>query len=106
MKDEAATVKDWILRYAEQSSEEEEEEEQKEDEGKGGGNKIANSIESEGKFDPVSPGVPRHYGQCYESCEDVRFFVSAVCVCRAVTPFPLFCPRAERPVPGVDRPAV
>ena len=42
-------MKDWILRYAEQSSEEEDEEEEK-----GGGDKIANSIEQEGKFDPVS----------------------------------------------------
>ncbi|KAG7271536.1 hypothetical protein CRUP_003999, partial [Coryphaenoides rupestris] len=50
-KDEAATMKDWILRYAEQSSDEEEEEKQ-EEEGKAGGNKIDNIIESEGKFDP------------------------------------------------------
>ncbi|CAL8278960.1 unnamed protein product [Merluccius merluccius] len=47
VKDEEASMKDWILRYAEQSSEEEDEEEEK-----GGGDKIANSIEQEGKFDP------------------------------------------------------
>ncbi|CAL8322444.1 unnamed protein product [Lota lota] len=47
VKDEAASMKDWILRYAEQSSEDEEEEEEK-----GGGNNLANSIEQEGKFDP------------------------------------------------------
>ena len=49
VKDEAA-VKDWILRYAEQSSEEEEMEEKE----KGGGNNLASSMEQEGKFDPVS----------------------------------------------------
>lgn len=43
-KDEAASMKDWILRYAEQSSEEEEEE---------GGKKTCNP-ELEEKFDPVS----------------------------------------------------
>uniref|UniRef100_A0AAX7SL58 ATP-dependent RNA helicase DHX29 n=1 Tax=Astatotilapia calliptera TaxID=8154 RepID=A0AAX7SL58_ASTCA len=42
-KDEAASMKDWILRYAEQSSEEEEEE---------GGKKTCNP-ELEEKFDPV-----------------------------------------------------
>ncbi|XP_030210763.1 ATP-dependent RNA helicase DHX29 isoform X3 [Gadus morhua] len=47
VKDEAA-VKDWILRYAEQSSEEEEMEEKE----KGGGNNLASSMEQEGKFDP------------------------------------------------------
>ena len=52
VKDEAA-VKDWILRYAEQSSEEEEEEEDKDKE-KGGGNNLASRMEQEGKFDPVS----------------------------------------------------
>lgn len=44
-KDEAASMKDWILRYAEQSSEEEEEEEE-------GGKKACNP-ELEEKFDPV-----------------------------------------------------
>ncbi|XP_039856737.1 ATP-dependent RNA helicase DHX29 [Simochromis diagramma] len=43
-KDEAASMKDWILRYAEQSSEEEEEEEE-------GGKKTCNP-ELEEKFDP------------------------------------------------------
>nr|XP_020476761.1 ATP-dependent RNA helicase DHX29 isoform X1 [Monopterus albus] len=45
-KDEAASVKDWILRYAEQSSEEEEEEEEE------GGKKNVHSPEVEEKFDP------------------------------------------------------
>ncbi|XP_033502691.2 ATP-dependent RNA helicase DHX29 [Epinephelus lanceolatus] len=44
-KDEAATMKDWILRYAEQSSDEEEEEEEE------GGKKIHNP-ELDEKFDP------------------------------------------------------
>lgn len=39
-------MKDWILRYAEQSSEEEEEDE--------GGKKTARNPELEEKFDPVS----------------------------------------------------
>lgn len=46
-KDDAATMKDWILRYAEQSSEEEEEVEDI------GGKKIRNP-ELDEKFDPVS----------------------------------------------------
>ncbi|KAJ3605919.1 hypothetical protein NHX12_027962 [Muraenolepis orangiensis] len=46
--EEEVTMKDWILRYAEQSSEEEEEAEEE----KGSGNKIADSMEQEGKFDP------------------------------------------------------
>ncbi|KAM3599823.1 uncharacterized protein V6R79_012165 [Siganus canaliculatus] len=45
-KDEAASMKDWILRYAEQSSEEEEEEEEEE-----GGKKTRNP-ELDEKFDP------------------------------------------------------
>lgn len=45
-KDEAASMKDWILRYAEQSSDEEEEEEE--------GEKPARNPELEEKFDPVS----------------------------------------------------
>ncbi|KAM4634341.1 ATP-dependent RNA helicase DHX29 isoform 1-T1 [Polymixia lowei] len=45
VKDEAASVKDWILRYAEQSSEEEEEEEER-------GNKTAHNPEQDVKFDP------------------------------------------------------
>lgn len=45
-KDEAASMKDWILRYAEQSSDEEEEEEE-------GGKKTAHNPELEEKFDPV-----------------------------------------------------
>uniref|UniRef100_A0A665UX18 ATP-dependent RNA helicase DHX29 n=1 Tax=Echeneis naucrates TaxID=173247 RepID=A0A665UX18_ECHNA len=45
-KDEAASMKDWILRYAEQSSDEEEAEEEE------GGNKIARNPELEEKFDP------------------------------------------------------
>ncbi len=48
-KDEAASVKDWILRYAEQSSDEEEEEEEEE-----GGRKNARNPELDEKFDPVS----------------------------------------------------
>uniref|UniRef100_A0A4W6DUW0 ATP-dependent RNA helicase DHX29 n=1 Tax=Lates calcarifer TaxID=8187 RepID=A0A4W6DUW0_LATCA len=44
-KDEAASMKDWILRYAEQSSDEEEEEEE-------GGKKTAHNPELEEKFDP------------------------------------------------------
>lgn len=40
-------MKDWILRYVEQSSEEEEEEE-------GQGKKTAKNAELEKKFDPVS----------------------------------------------------
>uniref|UniRef100_UPI003AAEB046 ATP-dependent RNA helicase DHX29 isoform X1 n=1 Tax=Centroberyx gerrardi TaxID=166262 RepID=UPI003AAEB046 len=44
-KDEAASMKDWILRYAEQSSEEEEEEED-------GGKKSARDPEQDEKFDP------------------------------------------------------
>lgn len=44
-KDEAASMKDWILRYAEQSSEEEEEEEE--------GEKRTLNPELEEKFDPV-----------------------------------------------------
>ncbi|XP_028273595.1 ATP-dependent RNA helicase DHX29 [Parambassis ranga] len=47
-KDEAATVKDWILRYAEQSSDEEDEEEEEEE--KGG--KKKHNPELEEKFDP------------------------------------------------------
>ncbi|XP_040013256.1 ATP-dependent RNA helicase DHX29 [Xiphias gladius] len=43
-KDEAASMKDWILRYAEQSSDEEEEEE--------GGENTAHNPELEEKFDP------------------------------------------------------
>lgn len=45
-KDEAASMKDWILRYAEQSSEEEEEEEEE-------GNKKSRNPELDEKFDPV-----------------------------------------------------
>lgn len=45
-KDEAASMKDWILRYAEQSSEEEEEEEEE-------GEKRTPNPELEEKFDPV-----------------------------------------------------
>ncbi|XP_015236940.1 PREDICTED: ATP-dependent RNA helicase DHX29 [Cyprinodon variegatus] len=45
-KDEAASMKDWILRYAEQSSEEEEEEEEEE------GNKKSRNPELDEKFDP------------------------------------------------------
>ncbi|XP_045922753.1 ATP-dependent RNA helicase DHX29 isoform X2 [Micropterus dolomieu] len=44
-KDEAASMKDWILRYAEQSSDEEEEEEE-------GGKKTARNPELDIKFDP------------------------------------------------------
>lgn len=47
-KDEAVSMKDWILRYAEQSSDEEEEEDEEE-----GGKKIHNP-ELDEKFDPVS----------------------------------------------------
>lgn len=47
-KDEAATVKDWILRYAEQSSDEEEEEDA-EDEGR-----KKHNPELDEKFDPVN----------------------------------------------------
>lgn len=46
-KDEAASMKDWILRYAEQSSEEEEEEEEER-------TKSARNHEREETFDPVS----------------------------------------------------
>ncbi|KAM4527774.1 ATP-dependent RNA helicase DHX29 [Odontesthes bonariensis] len=46
-KDEAASMKDWILRYAEQSSEDEEEEEEEEE----GGKKTRNA-ELDEKFDP------------------------------------------------------
>uniref|UniRef100_A0A3P8TS41 RNA helicase n=1 Tax=Amphiprion percula TaxID=161767 RepID=A0A3P8TS41_AMPPE len=45
-KDEAASMKDWILRYAEQSSEEEEEEEEEE------GGKKRHNPELDEKFDP------------------------------------------------------
>lgn len=45
-KDEAASMKDWILRYAEQSSDDEEEEEE--------GGKKTHNPELEEKFDPVS----------------------------------------------------
>lgn len=48
-KDEAVSMKDWILRYAEQSSDEEEEEDGEEE----GGKKIHNP-ELDEKFDPVS----------------------------------------------------
>lgn len=44
-KDDAASMKDWILRYAEQSSDEEEEEEV---------GKKTHNPELEEKFDPVS----------------------------------------------------
>lgn len=47
-KDEAASMKDWILRYAEQSSEEEEEEEEEDV----GGRKAARNPELDEKFDP------------------------------------------------------
>lgn len=47
-KDEAVSMKDWILRYAEQSSDEEEEEDEQD-----GGKKIRNP-ELDEKFDPVS----------------------------------------------------
>lgn len=46
-KDEAASMKDWILRYAEQSSEEEDEEEEDV-----GGKKAARNPELDEKFDP------------------------------------------------------
>ncbi|XP_012735215.2 ATP-dependent RNA helicase DHX29 [Fundulus heteroclitus] len=46
-KDEAATVKDWILRYAEQSSDDEEEEEEEEE-----GDKRKRNPELDEKFDP------------------------------------------------------
>ncbi|KAF1377673.1 hypothetical protein PFLUV_G00203190 [Perca fluviatilis] len=46
-KDEAASVKDWILRYAEQSSDEEEEKEEEKEAGK-----KAHNPELEEKFDP------------------------------------------------------
>uniref|UniRef100_A0A8D3EE70 ATP-dependent RNA helicase DHX29 n=1 Tax=Scophthalmus maximus TaxID=52904 RepID=A0A8D3EE70_SCOMX len=46
-KDEAASMKDWILRYAEQSSDEEEEEEEEE-----GGKKTTRNPELDEKFDP------------------------------------------------------
>lgn len=45
-KDEAASMKDWILRYAEQSSDDEEEEEE--------GDKRTRNPELDEKFDPVS----------------------------------------------------
>uniref|UniRef100_A0A3B4WSE9 RNA helicase n=1 Tax=Seriola lalandi dorsalis TaxID=1841481 RepID=A0A3B4WSE9_SERLL len=45
-KDEAASMKDWILRYAEQSSDEEEEEDDE------GGKKTARNPELDEKFDP------------------------------------------------------
>lgn len=48
-KDEAATMKDWILRYAEQSSDDDDEEEEDE-----GGKKTAHNPELDIKFDPVS----------------------------------------------------
>lgn len=44
-KDEAASMKDWILRYAEQSSDDDEEEEE--------GGKKTHNPELEEKFDPV-----------------------------------------------------
>ncbi|KAM7392677.1 hypothetical protein PAMA_007682 [Pampus argenteus] len=46
-KDEAASMKDWILRYAEQSSDDDDEEEEEE-----GGKKTARNPELEEKFDP------------------------------------------------------
>lgn len=46
-KDEAASMKDWILKYAEQSSDEEEEEEDE-------GDKRKRNPELDEKFDPVS----------------------------------------------------
>ncbi|KAM8744062.1 ATP-dependent RNA helicase dhx29 isoform 1-T2 [Acanthopagrus schlegelii] len=46
-KDEAATMKDWILRYAEQSSEDDDEEEEKEE-----GGKKTHNPELDEKFDP------------------------------------------------------
>ncbi|XP_041667753.1 ATP-dependent RNA helicase DHX29 [Cheilinus undulatus] len=46
-KDEAVSMKDWILRYAEQSSDEEEEDEEEE-----GGRKAARNPELDEKFDP------------------------------------------------------
>lgn len=46
-KEEAASMKDWILRYAEQSSDEEEEEEEED-------GKKKHNPELEEKFDPVS----------------------------------------------------
>ncbi|TKS84319.1 ATP-dependent RNA helicase DHX29 [Collichthys lucidus] len=45
-KDEAATMKDWILRYAEQSSDDDEEEEEE------GGKKTTHNPELDEKFDP------------------------------------------------------
>lgn len=48
-KDEAASMKDWILRYAEQSSDDDEEEEEEQE--KGG--KRTRNPELEEKFDPV-----------------------------------------------------
>uniref|UniRef100_A0A673CBF1 ATP-dependent RNA helicase DHX29 n=1 Tax=Sphaeramia orbicularis TaxID=375764 RepID=A0A673CBF1_9TELE len=48
-KDEAASVKNWILRYAEQSSDEDDEEEEYE-----GEKKTVHNPELEEKFDPVS----------------------------------------------------
>lgn len=46
-RDEAASMKDWILRYAEQSSDDDEEEEEEE------GEKRRPNPELEEKFDPV-----------------------------------------------------
>ena len=51
-KDEGASMKEWILRYAEQASEDEEEEEEEEEEGRG---KAARNPELDQKFDPVTP---------------------------------------------------
>ncbi|XP_046900623.1 ATP-dependent RNA helicase dhx29 [Hypomesus transpacificus] len=48
-KDEGASMKEWILRYAEQASEDEEEEEEEEEEGRG---KAARNPELDQKFDP------------------------------------------------------
>lgn len=48
-KDEAANMKDWILRYAELSSEEEEEEEE--------GGKKTHNPELDEKFDPVRENI-------------------------------------------------
>ncbi|XP_053717370.1 ATP-dependent RNA helicase DHX29 [Synchiropus splendidus] len=49
-KDEAATMKDWILRYAEQSSDDDEEEEEEEEEE--GGKTSERNPELDEKFDP------------------------------------------------------
>lgn len=67
MKDDGSSVKEWILRYAEQESSEEEEE------WNGDGSL---SPETDKKFDPVSHGLIRVSFRKASACVDDEFVTS------------------------------